>query len=84
MIIPANHRFDDLERPIHEQGLTRKGIRVEDDVWIGSGSVILDGTVIGAGSVVAAGSVVRGDVAPGEIVGGVPAKRIGNRAATVD
>ena len=82
VIIPANHRFEDPLRPIHEQGLSCRGIRVEDDVWIGAGSTILDGVVIGAGSIVAAGSVVNADVAPGSIVGGVPAKTIRARTAS--
>jgi Acetyltransferase (isoleucine patch superfamily) len=49
-------------------------IVLEDDVWIGSGSIILKGITIGEGSVVAAGSVVTKDVSPNVIVGGNPAR----------
>lgn len=49
-------------------------VRIEDDVWIGSGAVILPGITIGAGSVVAAGSVVSKNVPPRVVVGGVPAR----------
>lgn len=49
-------------------------IILEDDVWIGSGSIILKGITIGEGSVVAAGSVVTKDVSPNVIVGGNPAR----------
>lgn len=49
-------------------------IIIEDDVWIGTGAIILKGVTIGEGSIVAAGSVVNKDVAPYSIVGGVPAK----------
>ena len=58
---------------------TKGGIRIEDDVWIGSHSVILDGVNIGKGSVIAAGAIVDKNVAPYAIVGGVPARQIGNR-----
>lgn len=47
-----------------------------NDVWIGSDVTILQGVSIGDGAIVAAGAVVTRDVAPYEIVGGVPAKRI--------
>jgi len=52
---------------------------IEDDVWIGYGSVILSGVKIGRGSIVAAGSVVTRDVEKFSIFGGVPAKKIGDR-----
>jgi acetyltransferase-like isoleucine patch superfamily enzyme len=74
MIIPANHNYKNHEIPIQHQGLTAKGIVIEDDVWIGNGCSILDGVTIGAGSVVAAGSVVTKSISPNSVVGGVPAK----------
>lgn len=49
---------------------------VENDVWIGFGSIVMSGVTIGAGAVVAAGSVVTKDVPPCAIVGGNPAKII--------
>lgn len=55
-------------------------ITVEDDVWIGSNSVILKDVRLGRGCVVAAGAVVTKDVEPYTIVGGVPAKKISERA----
>jgi len=54
-------------------------ITIGDDVWIGYGSTILSGVVIGEGAIVAAGSLVTKDVAPFSIVGGVPARRLGQR-----
>lgn len=54
-------------------------IVIEDYVWIGINATILKGVTIGEGAVVAAGSVVTKDVAPYTIVGGVPAKKIGER-----
>ena len=51
------------------------------DVWIGSAAIVLPGVQIGTGAVVGAGAVVTKDVAPYEIVGGVPAKLIRKRFA---
>lgn len=53
-----------------------KPIVVEDEVWIGGGSIITQGVTIGRGSVVAAGAVVTKDVEKNTVVGGVPAKFI--------
>ncbi|MFL6206885.1 MAG: acyltransferase [Acidimicrobiales bacterium] len=74
-----NHVFDDVETPIWWQGLTERGIVVEDDVWIGTHVVICDGVTVGAHSVLGAGSVVTKDVPPYSVVGGVPARTIYDR-----
>ena len=50
-----------------------------NDVWLGHNAVIMGGVTIGDGAVVGAGAVVTHDVAPYEIVGGVPARHIGWR-----
>jgi acetyltransferase-like isoleucine patch superfamily enzyme len=81
VIIPANHVYEDPHRPIHQQGITRVGIAIGDDVWLGAGVIVLDGSSIGTGSVVAAASVVRGSIGPGEVVGGIPAQLIKKRFA---
>jgi len=73
-IIAVNHVFDDPNRPFIEQGITAKGIIIEDDVWIGANVVITDGVHIGKGSVVAAGAVVTKDIPSYTIAMGVPAK----------
>lgn len=49
---------------------------IGNDVWIGAGVKIKSGVSIGDGAIVGAGSVVVKNVAPFEIVGGIPAKRI--------
>ena len=75
-IVAVNHVFDDPNRPFVEQGITARGITIEDDVWIGSGAIIADGVTIGKGSVVAAGSVVIRDVEPHSVFAGNPARLI--------
>jgi chloramphenicol O-acetyltransferase type B len=57
---------------------------VEDDVWVGYGSIIMQGVHIGTGSIIAAGSVVVKDVEPYAIYGGNPAKKIADRFETND
>lgn len=53
-----------------------KKIVVGHDVWIGASAIVLDGVQIGTGAIIATGAVVTKDVAPYEIVGGIPAKAI--------
>jgi acetyltransferase-like isoleucine patch superfamily enzyme len=57
----------------------RGDIHVGHDAWLAQGSIVMSGVTIGPGAVVATRSVVTKDVGPYEIVGGVPAKRIGQR-----
>ncbi|WP_339138119.1 MAG: acyltransferase [Candidatus Electrothrix sp. GW3-4] len=73
VIVPSNHVFSDPEQQIKDQGLTLKGIVIEDDVWIGAGAKILDGVTIQKGTVVGAGAVVTKSTEPYAIVAGVPA-----------
>jgi len=78
-ILAVNHVFNDPHRPFVEQGITAKGIVIEDDVWIGSGAIITDGVKVGKGAIVAAGAVVTRDVAPYYVVAGVPARPVKDR-----
>jgi acetyltransferase-like isoleucine patch superfamily enzyme len=78
-IFSENHNYLDINIPIMQQGATRKGVIIEDDVWLGSGSRILDGVTIGKGSIIAAGAVVNKDIPSYSIVGGIPAKVIKSR-----
>jgi maltose O-acetyltransferase len=56
-------------------GFTRIArVAIGDRVFVGAGAIILPGTRIGDGSIVGAGAVVRGDVPPGSMVVGNPAK----------
>lgn len=77
-IVDSNHGTR-RDTPMNRQPNETAPIRIGNDVWIGAHVVILKGVTIGDGAIVAAGAVVRDDVAPYSIVGGVPARMIGER-----
>lgn len=83
LISSTNHRYDDLDTPIHLQGLEPARTVIEDDVWIGAHAVITAGVTVGRGATVAAGAVVTKDVPANTVVGGVPAVAIKERGAAV-
>lgn len=80
-LAPTNHEFNLRSKPIREQGfkLSKGGIKIGDDVWIGANVVILDGASIGKGCVVGAGSIVNGSIPDYAIAIGRPAKVVGWR-----
>lgn len=57
----------------------QKHVTIGNDVWIGHGAVIMPGVSVGSGAVIGANAVVTHDVAPYEIVAGVPARPIRQR-----
>lgn len=69
-----NHNFSDSSLLIRDQGVTSKGIKIGNNVWIGAKATFLDGAIIGNNCVVAAGAVVNGIFPNNVIIGGVPAK----------
>lgn len=60
-------------------GLKTAPVTIKDYAWLSSRSTVLPGVTVGEGAVVAAGAVVTKDVADYTIVGGIPAKPIGQR-----
>jgi len=78
-IYSENHNFDETGIPMIEQGVTRSFVKIEDDCWIASNSIILAGVTVGKGSIIAAGSVVTKDVPPYSVVAGNPARIIKSR-----
>ncbi|MEM7725466.1 MAG: DapH/DapD/GlmU-related protein [Cyanobacteria bacterium P01_A01_bin.45] len=81
-IFANNHKYADPIQFICEQGITRKGIVIEDDCWLGHGVTVVDGVTIGKGSVVGAGSVVTKDIPPYSIAVGTPAKVLKRRPSS--
>jgi acetyltransferase-like isoleucine patch superfamily enzyme len=81
-----DHDFRKIGMPVRLAGKIRdddykgEGLRekivINDDVWIGHGSIILSGVTIGQGSIIGAGSVVTKDVEPFSIYAGNPAAKI--------
>lgn len=71
-----NHNYEKKNIPVSKQGNTTGEIVIKNNVWIGSGAVILAGVTIGNNSVIAAGAVVNKDVPGNVLVGGIPAKII--------
>lgn len=75
-VISENHIYQSDKIPKRMQGVTRQGVFIGNNVWIGANCTILDGVTIGDDSIVAAGSVVTKSIPAGSIYGGVPAKFI--------
>ena len=71
---PENHDYADPSTPIRLQGVSRQGIRIGRNCWIGSKVTILDGVRIGDNCVIAAGAVVTRSMPANSVIGGVPAR----------
>ena len=70
-----------LEHDVHDDYHKASGapVTIEDYVWIASRVTILPGVTIGKGAVIACNSVVTKNVPPMAIMGGIPARKIGDR-----
>lgn len=88
LIHSANHSFSDTDMPIMKQKIFSPklsynnkyySVIIENDVWIGSQSVILPGTFIKTGCVVSSGSIVSGEFPEYSIIMGNPARVIKSR-----
>jgi acetyltransferase-like isoleucine patch superfamily enzyme len=77
-IVASSHLFDSNDAPMSHQGISAKGIEIEDNVWIGAGVKILDGVCIGRDSIIGANSVVTKNIPPKSKAVGIPARVIGS------
>jgi len=77
-IVDSDHAIE-RSKPMNQQPNITAPIRIGNDVWIATGAKILRGVTVGNGAVIAAGAVVKDDVPSFAIVGGVPARQIGER-----
>ncbi|MBI1354626.1 MAG: chloramphenicol acetyltransferase [Acidobacteria bacterium] len=72
----ASYQLADADDAEFFEWRRRHRVTLGHDVWIGHGATVMPGVSIGTGAAVGSGAVVTKDVAPFEIVGGVPARRI--------
>jgi len=76
----VNHKYDDLNTPIAEQGYDYEPVTIGDGVWLGANVFVLPGVTIPEGCVVSAGSVVhKKNYPPYSILAGNPCRVIGTR-----
>jgi acetyltransferase-like isoleucine patch superfamily enzyme len=83
-ICDFDHRFDDITRPIKDQGIVKTPVRIGPDVWVGAKATILRGTTVGHGTVLAAHTVVNRDIPPYSVAVGAPARVVQDRRAAYD
>ncbi len=75
----SNHNFDDIHKPLIEQGHKPGTIILEDDVWLGAHVCILPNTHLEKGCIVSAGSIVSGRYPAYSIIAGNPGRVVGKR-----
>ena len=73
-VCAGTHDFSDPAMP-----LLKPSVTIAEDAWVGTEAFIGPGVTVGGGAIVAARAVVVKDVAPFEMVGGHPARVIGQR-----
>jgi acetyltransferase-like isoleucine patch superfamily enzyme len=74
MLIDFDHGMVEVERPIREQGIYKRDVRIGHNVWIGYGASFLRGVTVGDNAVVGTYTVVNKDVPANAVVAGVPAR----------
>lgn len=75
----ANHKYENPEVLIRNQGHEVLDIKIGNDVWFGSNVVVLPGVLLGDGCVVGAGAVVTRSFKSFTVLAGVPARAVGKR-----
>jgi acetyltransferase-like isoleucine patch superfamily enzyme len=81
MLIDFDHGVVEVERPVREQGIYKRDVRVGHNVWIGYGACFLRGVTVGDNAVIGTTSVVTKDVPANAVSAGVPARVLRMREA---
>ncbi len=74
MLIDFDHGMVEAERPIREQGIYKRDVRVGHNAWIGYGACLLRGVNVGDNAVIGTSAVVTADVPANAVVAGAPAR----------
>lgn len=72
--IVADTEIPGIDEPTVKPSIEPRPVEIGDGAWLAARVTVLPGTRIGAGAVIAAGSVVAGDIPPGSVAGGIPAR----------
>lgn len=78
-VITDNHNYKYPDALPYDRKRISEDVTIGNCVWIGDRVLIMPGVTVGEGAILAAGAVVTRDVPPLKIVGGNPAKEIGER-----
>ena len=81
MLIDFDHGVVEVERPIREQGIYKRDVRIGHNTWIGYGACLLRGVAVGDNAVIGTSAVVTVDVPANAVVAGIPARVIRTRDA---
>jgi acetyltransferase-like isoleucine patch superfamily enzyme len=80
-LVGGGHDFSAAATPVIEQQRVSSGITLGRNVWLGTGSKVLDGVSIGDDVVIGANAVVNEDLAAGVVAAGIPARVLRRRSA---
>ena len=83
-ICDFDHKMDDINLPIKDQGIVKSPVRIGPDTWVAAKVTVLRGTSVGRGCVLGAHAVVKGEIPDYSIAVGSPAKVVKNRKVAWD
>jgi acetyltransferase-like isoleucine patch superfamily enzyme len=80
-ICDFDHKTEDLDLPIKDQGLVKSPVRIGPDCWLATKVTVTRGADIGRGAVIGANSVARGNIPAYAVAAGVPAVVLADRTS---